>query len=62
MLSELSMGFVAVEHPEQLQALENKVSLPGEIETALVEAQLGMKKEVKNVCVSSSHAALESIS
>ena len=62
MLSELSMGFVAVEQPEQLQALENKVSLTREIETALVEAQLGMKKEVKALCVSSSHAALESIS
>ena len=62
MLSELSMGFVAVEQPEQLQALENKVSLPREIEAQLVEAQLGMNKEVKSLCASSSHAALESIS
>ena len=56
------MDFVAVEQPEQLQALENKVSLPREIEIQLVETQLGMKKEVKALCVSSSHAALESIS
>ena len=62
-MSELGMDrFVAVEQPAKLAALEDEKSIPEELETALVQAQMGMKKEVKALCMFPSHATLENIS
>ena len=56
MMKEAGLNFIVVEKGDELQALADKQRIPEEIEKAMVDAQTGMKKAIKALSFSSSHA------
>ena len=58
MMEEVGLNFVDVEKEDELQALAGKQGIPEEIEKAMLDAQAEMKKEIKALSFSSSHATL----
>ena len=62
MMEEVGLNFIDVEKEDELQALADKQGIPEEIEKAMLDAQTGMKKELKALSFVSSRATLESIS
>ena len=62
MMEEVGLNFVDVEKEDELQALADRQSIPEEIEKAMLDAQTGMKKELKALSFVTPHTTLESIS